>query len=166
MRSMKYAHLECERRFLLASMPGGITSTAVINDLYLDGTRLRLREVISEVPAAAGREVVRKLGQKIRLDGPTRIAHTTIYLDEAEWAVLSALPGRRLTKRRHVVGDTGVAVDEFADGSLVAEIDGGDEPPAGVPEWLDVVREVTDDEAFTGAGRASAAPPATSSPQN
>jgi CYTH domain-containing protein len=147
--SMKYAHLECERRFLLRSMPAGVTGTSEINDLYVDGTRLRLREVIT------GDEVVRKLGQKIRLDGARRIAHTTIYLDDAEWALLSRLPGRRLTKRRHLIGASGVAVDEHPDGSLVAEIDGGSEPPAGVPEWLDVEREVTDDEAFTGAGRAA-----------
>jgi CYTH domain-containing protein len=146
---MKYAHLECERRFLLRSMPAGVTSTADVTDLYVDGTRLRLREVVTDGL------VVRKLGQKIRLDGPTRIAHTTIYLDDAEWALLTTLPGRRLSKRRHLVGDTGVAVDEYPDGALVAEIDGGDQPPAGVPDWLDVVREVTEDESFTGSGRAT-----------
>lgn len=157
---MKYAHLECERRFLLRSLPAGVTSVSVVDDVYVDGTRLRLRSVTADGVA------VRKLGQKVRLDGPARIAHTTIYLDDAEWALLSTLPGRRLSKHRHVVGDTGVVVDEFADGSLVAEIDGGDEPPAGVPEWLDVVREVSHEDAFTGGGRASSAPQVPSSHQN
>ncbi|GAB3081716.1 hypothetical protein [Pedococcus soli] len=45
-----------------------------------------------------------------------------------------------------------VAIDEHDDGSLVAEIDDGDEPSDEVPHRLDVVRDVTEDEARTGSG--------------
>jgi CYTH domain-containing protein len=122
-----------------------------MTDLYIEGTRLRLREVTEEGVTT------RKLGQKVRLsDGPATIAHTSIYLDDAEWAVLSRLPARTLRKRRHLIDRDGVviAVDQYEDGSLIAEMDGGDKRPADPPGWLDVIREVTDHEAYTGAGRA------------
>ena len=149
---LKYAVVERERRYLLASLPDGVTGTRDIADRYLIGTRLRLREVRG--PDGA---VVRKLGHKVRLsDGPDAIACTSFYLDDAEWAVLAALPARTLHKLRHTVARDGwvLAVDEHEDGALVAEIDDGDEPSDRVPDWLDVVRDVTRDEAWTGAGLA------------
>ena len=150
---LKYAVVESERRFLLGSLPSGVSHTTEIVDRYLVGTRLRLREVVG-----ADGDVVRKLGHKVRLtDGPDRIACTSVYLDDAEWALLTGLPARVLRKRRHHVHVDGVhvAVDELPDGTLLAEIDGGDQPVADVPAWLDVVREVTDDEAWTGAALAT-----------
>ena len=148
---LKYAHVETERRFLVRALPEGVTRVSDITDRYIDGTRLRLREI------TADGATTRKLGQKVRLEaGPARIAHTSIYLDDAEWSVLCQLPARILRKRRYHVERDGltIAVDEFKDGSLVAEIDGGDNLPGDPPAWLDVIGEVTDDEAFTGAGRA------------
>ena len=47
-----------------------------------------------------------------------------------------------------------MCVDEHVDGTLVAEIDDGDHPRDHVPGWLDVLREVTLDEEWTGAGLA------------
>jgi hypothetical protein len=47
-----------------------------------------------------------------------------------------------------------VAIDEHEDGTLVAEIDDRDEPSSLVPDWLDVVRDVSDDESWTGGGLA------------
>ncbi|GAB3198098.1 hypothetical protein GCM10027062_11480 [Nocardioides hungaricus] len=146
---MKYAVVESERRFLVASLPAEVERTTEIVDRYVVGTRLRLREVVE--PDGT---VVRKLGHKVRLtDGPQRIACTSVYLDEVEWAVLTELPARELRKKRHHVHADGVhvAVDELPDGTLLAEIDGGDQPVAAAPSWLDVVREVTDDENWTGA---------------
>lgn len=151
--NLKYAHVETERRFLVGAVPEGVVRVSVIHDRYLDSTRLRLREMTTD-----GRSV-RKLGHKVRLgEGPEAIAHTSIYLDDAEWELLSTLPGRTLSKRRHHIERDGarVAVDEFEDGSLVAEIDGGDQRPSDPPPWLGVLQEVTGDEAFTGAGRAAA----------
>jgi CYTH domain-containing protein len=149
---LKYAVVERERRYLLASLPDGVTSTRDIADRYLTGTRLRLREV--REPDGA---VIRKLGHKVRLsDGPGEIACTSFYLDDEEWAVLAALPARVLRKKRHTIARDGwvVAVDEHEDGALVAEIDDGDEPSDRLPDWLDVVRDVTRDEAWTGGGLA------------
>ena len=148
----KYAVVERERRYLLASLPDGVTGTREITDRYVIGTRLRLREVRG--PDGA---VIRKLGHKVRLsDGPGEIACTSLYLDDEEWAVLVALPARTLRKKRHTIARDGwlVAVDEHEDGALVAEIDDGDQPSDRVPEWLDVVRDVTRDEAWTGGGLA------------
>jgi CYTH domain-containing protein len=154
--SLKYAVVERERRYLLARLPAGITSTTEIVDRYLTGTRLRLRAVRS-----SDGTVVRKLGHKVRLtDGPREVACTNFYVDDEEWAVLTALPARTLRKKRHQVVRDGwlVAIDEHEDGTLVAEIDDRDEPSDVVPDWLVVVREVTDDEAWTGAGLAGRTP--------
>lgn len=149
--SLKYARIETERRFLVGAVPDGVHQVSDITDYYLDGTRIRLRAVTTDGTTTY------KLGHKVRLGtGPARVAHTSIYLDHTEWAMLSRLPARIVRKRRHRVRRDGVVmgIDEFADGSLIAEIDGGSERPADPPAWLEVIREVTDDEAFTGAGRA------------
>jgi CYTH domain-containing protein len=106
-----------------------------------------------------GKGAVRKLGQKIRVDpsSPSELAHTTIYLDEAEYSLLASLPAVAvLQKTRNVVAlsdGAEVAVDVFGgqlSGLTLAEIDLS---PSGsivhpVPAWLGL--EVTEIEAFTG----------------
>jgi CYTH domain-containing protein len=154
---MKYAHVEREIRFLPAHRPD--VSTAVrrleIHDRYVDGTRLRLRVVDEN-----GRPTVRKLGQKVRVDGPGEVAHTSLYLDQAEHDLLAALPARELHKTRHVLpADDGldVAVDVFhgrLDGLVLVEVDLG---PYGVaphpaPRWWG--RDVTGSESWTGGALA------------
>jgi len=149
---LKYAQIERERRYLVHAVPDGVRYVDEIEDAYIEGTRLRLRRVTSHG------EVTRKLGHKIRLgQGPREVASTSLYLDDAEWDRLAALPVRRLRKRRHHVVRDGhaFAVDEFPDGTLLAEFDDGDDAPTGVPAWLEVVADVTDDEEWTGAGRAA-----------
>jgi CYTH domain-containing protein len=149
---MKYAVMESERRYLVRSLPSGVIATAELTDRYVVGTRLRLREVRDS------EGVTRKLGHKVRVsDDPSRLAHTSMYLDEAEWRVLSRLPAHVLQKRRHFVARDGVTlvVDELADGTLLAEIDDGERPRGGVPDWLEVIRDVTYDENWTGAGLAT-----------
>lgn len=150
--SLKYAVVERERRYLLSKMPEEATSRKEIVDRYVIGTRLRLREV--REPDGT---VVRKLGHKVRLsEGPGEVACTNAYLNEEEWAVLSALPVRTLRKTRHMIpwGQRLIAVDEHEDGTLVAEIDDRDEPSDTLPDWLDVIRDVTDDENWTGSALA------------
>lgn len=147
--SLKYAVVERERRYRLGRLPDGVSSTREILDRYVTGTRLRLREV-----RESDGTVTRKLGHKVRLtDGPAEVACTNFYLDDYEWALLAALPARLLRKRRHIIRRDGllVAVDELEDGTLIAEIDDGDQPSDVVPGWLDVVDDVTADEAWTGA---------------
>ncbi|QYJ05092.1 hypothetical protein KUV85_05240 [Nocardioides panacisoli] len=149
----KYARIERERRFLVAAVPDGVVERRTITDRYLHDTHLRLRQVVGDDGV-----VVRKLTHKVRLAGSVRqIACTSVPLDDVEWALLSALPGDDLAKTRHVVVRDGVrvVVDELADGTLLAEIDDGDEEPVEPPAWLGVQVEVTDDEAWTGASLAT-----------
>lgn len=146
--SLKYAHVERERRYLLSELPDGVVSTRQLVDRHIAGTRLRLREVIKNGA------VTRKLGQKIRLgDGPQEVACTNFYLDDNEWDVLEQLPARILRKTRHLVERDGirVAVDVFADGTIIAEIDDGENPSDLVPDWLTVIKDVSDDEQWTGS---------------
>lgn len=84
---------------------------------------------------------------------PTLPEHCTSF---ARAAASSSTSCPATTKRRHVVERDGlrVAIDKHLDGSLVAEIDGGDVAPADPPTWLDVISEVTDDEAWTGGALA------------
>ena len=150
--SLKYAVVERERRFLVTRVPDGVTRPRSIVDRYVVGTRLRLREV-----REGDGTVVRKLGHKIRMaDGPAEVACTNLYLDDQEWTLLVGLPAQVLRKTRHLVERDGVvvAVDVHSDGSVVAEIDHGDGPRRAVPDWLPVIREVTDEEVWTGAGLA------------
>lgn len=147
--SLKYAVVERERRYRLRRLPDGVSGTSEILDRYVMGTRLRLREV-----RAGDGSVVRKLGHKVRIsEGPGEVACTNFYLDDQEWTLLTALPARVLRKRRHLVHRDGslVAIDEHEDGTLIAEIDDGEQPSTFVPDWLDVLDDVTDDEAWTGA---------------
>lgn len=149
---LKYAVVEREHRFIVANLPEGIASSKDIVDRYVAGTRLRLREVREDDGT-----VTRKLGPKVRLHhGPSEVACTNFYLNEAEWALLITHPAKLLRKRRHLVRRDGllVAIDEHEDGTLIAEIDDHDEPSNLLPEWLDVVEDVSGDEAWTGVSLA------------
>ena len=150
--STKYAVVERERRLLVGSVPDGDVESVEIIDRYVEGSRLRLREMVW----ADGRRV-RKLGHKVRLsDGPHEVACTSMYLDDAEWELLRQLPARMLRKRRYQVCREGwhLAIDEFEDGTLLAELDDGERPSTAVPAWLDVLRAVSADEEWTGAALA------------
>ncbi|TNM46098.1 hypothetical protein FHP29_03990 [Nocardioides albidus] len=154
MVSLKYAVVERERRFLVARIPDGVSEVWQIEDRYVDGARLRLREV--RKPDGS---VQRKVGHKVRLhDDPSEVACTSLYLDDTEWALLAdRLPTRTLRKRRHHVHRDGlhVVVDELEDGTLLAEIDDGDGAPAAVPAWLEVISDVSAEEAWTGGALAA-----------
>jgi len=135
---MKYAHLERERRFLLDALPDLSGARVLrVTDRYLDGTRLRLRTVEEE-----GHPLVHKLGQKIRVEGVSANAHTTMYLSAAEHVGLVHLPGHDLHKTRHL--KDGWAFDVHEGGLLLAETELGQDP------WFSYVREVTEEEAFSG----------------
>ena len=125
----KYARYERERRFLLPAPPAELNPRRGFqrfSDLYLDGTRLRLREL----RAPDGAIVERKLNQKL----PDPEGHagrrviTSLYLDAAEHALLSALPCRRLEKRRyaHAFAGRAFGVDVFEGplaGLVLAEVE-------------------------------------------
>jgi len=128
MKPSKYARIECERRFLLGQLPEGLDPAGFeqLDDLYLDGTRLRLRRVRSP----AGAVIDRKLTQKLPHPSgdPARRVLTTLYLDAAEYERLAQLPGRRLAKRRHrhAHGGRSFAIDVFEGalaGLVLAELE-------------------------------------------
>ncbi len=155
---LRYGHLERERRYLLDGVPPLPAGGRVLRlaDRYLTGTRLRLRMV-----TGPGAVPVHKLGQKVQLDPehPSTVAHTTVYLDQAEHALLRGLPGADLVKTRHLVpwGPLALAVDVFAGplrGLVLAEVDLGSDgrlPPDPPMRW---VADVTDDERFGGGALA------------
>lgn len=146
----KYARPERERRFLTrGTLPEG-DSSRLIEDLYLDGLRLRLRRVSRE-----GRSV-HKLTQKVRTDEsePAELLITNMYLAEAEYALLLALAGHPVVKTRSVVRSRShqFVVDEFhgrLQGLRLAEIEVRDlAEPLHLPGWLG--QEVTHDDRFSG----------------
>lgn len=151
----RYAHLEREQRWALGELPASRRDPVEIRDRYLDTTRLRARRMQS------GSEVVFKLCQKVRdrEDSPELVRITNIYLDEAEFAVVSSLPGRTLAKTRwrwDVAGHI-FAVDEFhgdLDGLVLAETELGPDDP-----WKDAPpgarADVTFDDRFSGGSLAT-----------
>ena len=157
MTSLKYAHVERERRWLLMRLPDlpHDPRTLHIVDRYVRGTRMRLREA-----SEADGTVVRKLAHKVRLgDDASEVAHTSLYLDEAEWMMLSGLPADVLTKTRTFLplGTATIAFDVFEGplaGLVLAEVDSGDGDPVDLPAEYGPFDEVTDDEAFTGGALA------------
>lgn len=150
----KYSVPELERRFLLHGLPSGTSDPRRIRDRYFEGTRLRLRLVED----LAGEVLERKLGHKRRPDqaDPAAIYHTSLYLNEAEWALLGDLPGCCLVKVRRTIqaGERRAAVDVFEgplEGLIMLEVEfrthqerAAYRPPAWVGE------EVTHREEFSG----------------
>jgi CYTH domain-containing protein len=158
----KYAHWVAERRFLVdpANMPALDRKDArLIEDLYIDGGRLRLRRIT--LPDG---EQEFKLAKKYAPDNPLIGPMTNLYLDADEYAALSTLPGSRVAKRRHKVGAFTVDVFEAPfEGLVTAECEATNRVAAmafDVPAWC--VREVTSDVAYTGwkLAQAQATPPA------
>lgn len=153
----KYAHWVAERRFVVdaSRLPPLDPGTArTIEDLYIDGGRLRLRRITH----AADGEQEFKLGKKYAPDNPLIGPMTNLYLDAEEYAALEKLPGRRVVKQRYKVG--AFTIDVFQapfDGLVTAECEASNRMAAlrfDVPDWA--VREVTDDVAYTGWSLAQA----------
>jgi CYTH domain-containing protein len=98
----KYSLLEIERRWLVdASLvpPLDAASAHRIEDRYLAGTRLRVRQITAPDGAVA-MKLCKKYGRGDTLAEPI----TNIYLDAAEHASLAAVPGATLDKQRFAVG--------------------------------------------------------------
>jgi CYTH domain-containing protein len=150
----EYIAVERERRWLCRAVPQArIVKTEIITDIYVSGTRLRLREAR---PVAGGAAMLR-LSRKADADASTRLI-TSIYLPEDEFAVLkAALKGPRIEKLRHRLAPLPgieLTIDEFRgplDGLILAEaqFDTDDSMAAfAMPDFA--LREVTDDPCFTG----------------
>jgi CYTH domain-containing protein len=148
----KYAKLENERRFLVVDCPDLATPPGrLIEDIYLDNCRLRLR-AITEVAGAREFKLCKKYGSDNPASGPV----VNIYLSATEHAVLARLPGRALRKRRHPIRWQGrtYSVDVFEgelQGLVICEAEA--ESPTAIqelefPPWAE--REVTNDPFYTG----------------
>ena len=153
-----YMAVERERRWLCRDVPHKrIVRTETVTDLYVTGTRLRLREAR---PIEGGPPKLR-LSRKVDVDPHTRLI-TSIYLPEDEFAVLAAsLVGARIRKLRHrLESPPGVLmlVDMFQgelDGLVMAEAEfKTPDLLATFPAPDFVVREVTNDPRFTGGSLA------------
>ena len=149
----RYALLENERRFLVASPPD-LTGLGFrrIEDRYLDGTRLRLRTMTDSVTGARELKFCKKYGGQDPVSAPI----TNLYLSEAEYAVLAALPGRTIVKRRYRLAHEGrdFGLDVFEGelaGLALCEAEAGSRAAVmalAFPPWAG--REVTADPFFTG----------------
>lgn len=146
----RYAKLELERRWLvdatrLPELAGAPFRR--IEDLYIDGGRLRLRTITH----MGGRREL-KLGKKYERTDPMGGPITTLYLTEPEHAAMAGLPGARLAKRRYVVDGFSLDVFEGALAGLVlAEVEFESREAAlaiAAPAWAK--REVTEDAFFQG----------------
>jgi CYTH domain-containing protein len=149
-----YTVVERERRWLCHSIPlDRVASVEHITDLYVTGTRLRLRDARPE----DGGPPRMRFSRKADVNASTRLI-TSIYLPENELAVLAAsLPGTRLRKRRHrlaPVSGVAVSIDAFdgaLEGLLLAEAEfESDAALAAFPTPDFAIREVTDDPRYTG----------------
>jgi CYTH domain-containing protein len=150
---LKYAWVERERRWLCRDIPRQLIRESMeITDLYVTGTSLRLREALS----LDGGPPMRRLTRKADVDSATRLL-TSIYLAEAEFALLSGLPGRVLRKTRHRLqapNGLTMSIDSFRgalDGLILAECEFDTaEALAAFPTPAFAVREVTDDPRYRG----------------
>ena len=151
--SQKYARVERERRFLLAGRPIDLVNApyALIDDLYIRNSRLRLRKV-----ERADRGVEYKLSQKIDIDASHRLV-TSVYLSREEYSRLLQLAGKRIAKRRYHQrwNGTRFAIDVFEaslDGLVLAEAEADSDielETIAAPPHKHV--DVTNRAEFTGA---------------
>lgn len=159
----KYLGVERERRWICRFVPRDlIEQSHEVSDVYVTGTRLRLREAR---PVGGGPAMLR-LTRKMDVDAHTRLL-TSIYLSEHEFALLAAaLRGPRIRKLRHTLrphaGAT-LSVDEFQDelaGLILAEAEfETDDAMRGFAPPDFVEREVTEDARYGGGALASAGLP-------
>jgi CYTH domain-containing protein len=150
----RYAQFEREQRWILEGRPDDLEQPVSIVDLYIRGTRLRLRRVENAA------EVVFKLGQKVRPEpsSPEVVKLTNIYLSEPEYGVLAKLGGDKIlkTRWRWAPGERTLTVDVFGGdltGLILAEVElqPGERRLNGPPL---MVADVTDDGRFSGGSLA------------
>ena len=145
----RYSLFEIERRWLVdRDLVGDLENAPFrrIDDLYVEGTRLRLRKVLSP-DGETEYKLGKKYGNRSRFSEPI----TTLYLTELEYLRLSALPGSLISKRRYSV--EGGSLDLFDPPNdevtiFELEFESDQEAAAYAPPPF-VEREVTGDPSFT-----------------
>jgi CYTH domain-containing protein len=149
----KYSLLEIERRWLVDLDRVDLSGAPCreIEDLYIAGSRLRLRKI------SGAQESTFKLGMKYGKRTPLTEPITNLYLTESEYGLLSSLPGTRTRKRRYALegGSVDVYVAPRA-GVAVFEVEFESERAAldFVPPAF-VTREITNEPALSGLSLAS-----------
>lgn len=152
--SPKYALPEIERRFLVdvnALPPLDSATARLIEDRYLEGTRLRLRAI-----STSSGPPVYKLCKKYGCETPGAQPIVNVYLSPEEYRMLALLPGQNIRKRRYrvVEGNAEFAVDlfeEILEGLAIAEVEGDSVEAVNaipVPEWA--TREITGEADYAG----------------
>ncbi|WP_404712721.1 hypothetical protein [Sphingomonas sp. MMS24-J13] len=155
LRTLKYSHVERERRFLvdparrpdLAGLPH-----ILIEDRYIDGSRMRLRRMI----ASDTSRVVLKLTKKYETADPAARPMVTTYLTDVEYALLAALPAHSLVKRRYPLG--AFSIDLFEGALAGLELAESEQPNETAlvglvpPDWA--IREVSNDPRYDGGNLA------------
>lgn len=147
----KYAHPEFERRWLVPADRVPALAGArmrLIEDLYLQGGRLRLRAVHEQGSAS-----IYKLGKKYPAAAdmmPTYVS--TLYLTEGEYRSLLSLPGTQARKRRYAIATGSLDIYEHphdAPAIFECEFDAEAAASAFMPPSF-VGREITSDTAYSG----------------
>ena len=160
--SPKYAHIERERRWLvdLSGRPSldGLPYV-LIEDLYVRGTRLRLRRMTDSAIGACSLKLTKKYDSSDSLARPI----VTAYLSEAEFALLAGLAANALSKRRYTLLHDAArwSLDCFAaplEGLELVEIEAPDAAALGAlrpPPWAG--KEVSIEPSFEGGALAARA---------
>jgi CYTH domain-containing protein len=154
----KYAHCERERRWRVdpARRPPMPEAHLLVEDRYIEETRLRLRRITEPT---TGRKAL-KLTRKYETDDPLARPIVTAYLTDAEYEVFAALPARALAKRRYHVEEGGreFNLDCFLgplEGLELTEIECADDAGLrALPPPLWAGREVSHDPHYQGGALA------------
>jgi CYTH domain-containing protein len=150
----KYSRVEMERRWIAdLEAIGSLEKLPFreIDDLYITGTRLRVRKVTGDADP-----VIYKLGMKYGKKSGFSEPITSIYLKAHEYAVVSKLPGRRVHKMRYLIEGGLLDVYEAPHAGLaIFEVEFDDDASARAyrpPAFAG--REVTDEAGYSGASLA------------
>jgi CYTH domain-containing protein len=146
----KYSLAEIERRWLAdLSRVGSLSQLPMrtIEDLYVEGTRLRVRKIVG------ADSIAHKLCKKYGKSAATFERITNIYLTEEEYRLLCKLPGKRVRKRRYSIAEGSLDIYDVPKNEIaIFEIEFPDEQLAHsyVPPDF-ATREITDDATYSGA---------------
>jgi CYTH domain-containing protein len=146
----RYSIPEIERRWLVDATSVDSLADAPYRryeDLYLRNSRLRLRR-ITESNGSELYKLGKKYGKRSALSEPI----ATLYLTEAEYTQLRALPGSVAVKRRYTLAGGSLDVyEQPMAGTMIFELEFESEDAALAyqpPRF--VGREVTNESAYSG----------------
>ena len=152
----KYSAMEIERRWLVdLAATGDLSSVPFrkIEDLYIEGSRLRLRKTTGPDGLC-----IFKFGKKYGKSSTASEPVTNLYLTAAEFEQLSRLPGVATLKRRYSVAGGALDIYERPRAGLaIFEMEFEDEAAARryqAPHF--VTREITGESSFSGVSLSEA----------